>query len=254
MTTWFEDERDVPHGLVEPLEYPSEVVGSTRRALVYTPPGYDATTERLPVLVLMHGGGGDEQDWVREGRANVILDNLLAEGAMVPMVVVMPAVSLPGGPGKGELVIPTQDQVPAEVLDNLLPAVARAYRIETAPQRRALAGLSMGGFFTWAALLTRPGEFAWYGDFSSGYFPDGLAWFEAEGKGLFDAAAINAGTTLHAIYCDEHDIAWQNNVNTRALFDELGIAYTFIDVPGTTGHTFQTWRLHLHDFAPRLFR
>ena len=159
-----------------------------------------------------------------------------------------------GPPGKGELVIPTQDQVPAEVLDNLLPAVARAYRIETAPQRRALAGLSMGGFFTWAALLTRPGEFAWYGDFSSGYFPAGLAWFEAEGKGLFDAAAINAGTTLHAIYCDEHDIAWQNNVNTRALFDELGIAYTFIDVPGTTGHTFQTWRLHLHDFAPRLFR
>ncbi|WP_203568273.1 alpha/beta hydrolase [Aestuariimicrobium ganziense] len=250
--TEFFQERDVPHGRVEPLTYHSEVVGTERRAMVWSPPR--THDEPLPLLVLMHGGGGDELDWVVQGRAPIILDNLLADGAITPMLVVMPAMMLSGNVGPGQLVVPPADKAPDEIVDNLLPAIEKAYPVATDPSRRALAGLSMGGFFTWDTLIMRPGVFAWYGDFSSGYFPDGIDWLRTEGRHLLDNPAINDQTILHAIYCDEMDAAWPNNVNTRAVFDEFGVSYTFIEVEGTNGHTFTSWRRHLRDLAPRVFR
>jgi enterochelin esterase-like enzyme len=246
--TAFLTEQHVPHGKVAPLTYASAVTGTHRTATVWTPPGHGRTGAPLPTFYLVHGGGGDYLDWVEPGRAPVILDNLFAAGRLQPMVVVMPDGNVPGSTG-----LPQQDTFPAEVLDNLVPAVERAYRVSRSPRHRALAGLSLGGLQTWNLLLSRPGEIGWIGDFSSGYFPDVLRVLTDQHADLLRNPKINRETRLHHIYIgNRDDIAYTNNIATRAGFDEFGIRYRFSEfAPGA--HTWQTWRDNLHDFAPRLF-
>jgi enterochelin esterase family protein len=239
----------VPHGRVAPFSYQSAVTGTRRTATVWTPPGYGRTGAPLPTFYLVHGGGGDYLDWVEPGRAPVILDNLFAAGKLRPMVVVMPDGNVPGATG-----LPLDDTFPAEILDNLVPAVEQAYRVRRSPRHRALAGLSLGGLQTWNLLLSRPGAMAYIGDFSSGYFPDVLRDLETRHGDLLRNPAINQETRLHRIYIgNPEDIAYTNNVATRALFRAAGIRHEFSEF-AAGGHTWQTWRDNLHDFAPRLFR
>ncbi|WP_290050056.1 alpha/beta hydrolase [Amycolatopsis solani] len=244
--TEFLTENHVPHGRVARLTYASAVTGTRREATVWTPPGHHGV---LPTFYLLHGGGGDHLDWVEPGRAPVILDNLLAARRIRPMVVVFADGNVPGATG-----LPGDDSFPAELIDNLVPAVERAYRVRRDPGGRALAGLSLGGLQTWNVLLGHPGLFGSIGDFSSGYFPDVLEALTTQHPDLLRDHRINAGTRLHHIYCgNPDDIAHANNVATRAMFDTYGIRYRYSQF-AAGAHTWQTWRDNLHDFAPQLFR
>ena len=175
--------KDVPHGQVREVWYSSKPTGTWRHALVYLPPGYDTQAKtRYPVLYLQHGGGEDETGWVRQGRANFILDNLIAEGKAKPMIVVMAygyarragqaAVNPPGGPAPGtpEARMRTMQEMAstfqADVTDALIPFVDSTFRTIAHREQRAMAGLSMGGFQTFQITLNRLDLFSHIGGFS----------------------------------------------------------------------------------------
>lgn len=247
---WLLTPHKVRHGAVTDLAYESAVTGTVRHATVWTPPGYSARKAPYPTFYLYHGGGGDYLDWVQQGRANVILDNLFAQGRLKPMVVVMGDGNVPGAVGE-----PQNDKFVPEVLDNLIPAVEASYNVSISPRKRALAGLSLGGLQTWNMLIAKPGEFAYIGDFSSGYFPNVLTAIESSGILTTNAKAINRQTIMHRIYIGNiTDIAYNNNIATRALFDKYHVRYKFAGVYADSGHFWKTWQHDLADFAPRIFR
>lgn len=240
----FLTERNVPHGTLRTLTYPSTVTRTDRHATVWVPPGHAAGS--LPTLYLVHGGGDDYRDWVIQGRADVILDNLLAAGRIAPMLVVMPDGNVPGATG-----LPQFDSFPRELLDNVAPAVEKAYRVTA---DRALAGLSRGGLQTWNTMLTRPGAFAWIGDFSAGYEPPVLDALTTEHENLLRDPRVTSGVRLHRVHVgNPGDVVYRNNGRTRAMFDRYGIRYEFDEYPDA-GHSWETWRVNLNDFVPRIFR
>lgn len=225
---------DVPAGkggTVTTLAYDSAVAGEERKALVWTPPGYDATREEpYPVLYLNHGAGQSYGDWVETGRAAQILDNHYLDGNIVPMVVVM---------GNGNV-----SNFQAELFDNLMPAARAGYNISSDPAEQAIAGLSMGAMNTLTTWLTRPGEFQWVGAFSGFLFSYPQT----------DAAAINAGTRLARIYTgDISDFTYSFTMTLVDTLESRGIEHEFAGV--TVGpHGFDTWSQNLVDFLPRIFR
>lgn len=225
---------DAPEGKrgdLSVLTYDSAVAGEERQAYVWTPPDYDpARAEPYPVFYLNHGGGQSWGDWVEVGRAPQILDNLYLDGAIVPMVVVMPNGNVP--------------DFQAELFDNLVPAVSARYHVSDDPADRAIAGLSMGAMNTLNTWLGHPGEFEWIGSFS------GFVFVTPE----FDAAEVNAGTRLARIYTgDVSDFTHDFTMGLMEMLDERGVAYEF---PGVTvgPHGFDTWQQNLVDFLPRIFR
>lgn len=246
----FLTERKVAHGRLSVLTYPSDVTGTTRKATVWTPPGYPKRGKAYPTFYLVHGGGGDELDWVQQGRANLILDNLYAAGKLEPMVVVMPDADVPGATG-----LPAGDQFVPELLDNLAPAVRSNFQVSQRKADQALAGLSLGGLQTFNVLLAKPGEFRYVGDFSSGYFPQTLTDLEdSDALGRANVKLVNKKTKLFRIYIGNRtDIAYLNNVATRKVFDDADLDYTFDGVYRASGHTWRTFDEDLRDFAPRLF-
>ncbi|MCM0641177.1 alpha/beta hydrolase [Cellulomonas wangsupingiae] len=218
-------------GRVSTLAYDSAVAGEERKALVWTPPGYDADrVEPYPVLYLNHGGGQSYGDWIETGRAAQILDNHYRQGAIVPMVVVM---------GNGNV-----PDFQAELFDNLMPAVDGAYHVSSEPSRRAMAGLSMGAMNTLSTWFARPGEFAYIGAFSGFLFSYPPT----------DVAAMNAGTKLARIYTgDTTDFTYSFTMGLVDVLKERGIEHEFAGV--TVGpHGFDTWMQNLVDFLPRIFR
>jgi enterochelin esterase-like enzyme len=225
---------DVPAGkggTVSTLAYQSTVAGEERKALVWTPPGYDATREEpYPVLYLNHGSGQSYGDWVETGRAAQILDNHYLDGDIVPMVVVM---------GNGNV-----SNFQSELFDNLMPAARNSYNISSDPAEQAIAGLSMGAMNTLTTWLTRPGEFQWVGAFSGFLFSYPQT----------DTAAINAGTRLARIYTgDISDFTYSFTMTLVDTLKSRGIDHEFAGV--TVGpHGFDTWSQNLIDFLPRIFR
>ena len=155
--------QNVPHGDVRQVYYPSGTTGTTRRMHIYTPPGYDKSMESLPVLYLLHGGGETDIHWINFGKANFILDNLLAEGKIKPMIIVMPNGSVPF------------ETFTKDLLTDVIPYVESKYRVKTGKSNRALAGLSMGGLETLNTGIPNSGMFQYIGVFSSGWFPQDLA-------------------------------------------------------------------------------
>ena len=159
----------IDRGKLEPVEYDSSTVGIRRKAQVYTPPGYDKN-KKYPVLYLLHGIGGDENEWARGGVPDVILDNLYADKKAVPMIVV-----LPNGRASKDATArdPIPKQSPAfaafekELLTDLIPFVEKTYPVKADRESRALAGLSMGGGQSLNFGLGNLGTFAWVGGFSS---------------------------------------------------------------------------------------
>ncbi|GAA4428977.1 hypothetical protein GCM10023169_30770 [Georgenia halophila] len=219
-------------GEVQDMSYQSDVAGEQRTALVWTPPGYDADRdEPYPVFYLQHGGGQSYTDWTEMGQAKNILDNHFLDGNLEPMVVVM---------GNGNV-----DDFTAELLNNIVPAAERQLNVSSEPQERALAGLSMGGFQTMQVLADEPGEFAYIGAFSAGFFGDAPS---------LDVEAINEGTTLLRVYNGNRtDFTYDLVRSTLATFDRLGVDYEF-DGWFEGPHGWDTWQHALIDFAPRLFR
>jgi enterochelin esterase-like enzyme len=249
----FYDIKDVPHGQVRMQWYYSKVTNMWRRAYVYVPAEYDQNPEkRYPVFNLRHGGGEDETSWVEQGRANFIMDNLIAEGKAVPMIVVMDwgqapmpdqPVHIPSTPPPPEITRVT--------IDELIPMVDATFRTLPDREQRAIAGLSMGSVQTLYIGLNNLDTFSHLGIFSRRPMsPEEFGNFSSV---FADVAAFNrkvklfwwgAGTAEEGIY---H--ATKANLAELA---SLGIKSVFVEFPGTS-HEWQTWRKSLYDFAQRLF-
>jgi enterochelin esterase-like enzyme len=252
----FYDIKDVPHGQVRMQWYFSKVVSAWRRAYIYVPPEYDNNPEqRYPVLILRHGGGEDETSWVEQGRANFIMDNLIAEGKARPMIVVMDWGQAPTP--EQPVHIPSTPPTPEMkrvTIEELLPMVDTAFRTIPDREQRAMAGLSMGSGQTLDIGLTNLDKFSYLGMFSRRTMSDEEFNLESFGGVFTDAEAFNrkvklfwwgAGTAEEGIY--------KSSKSRLAQLAAVGIKSVFVEFPGTS-HEWQTWRKSLYDFAPRLFR
>lgn len=233
--------KDVPHGAVSQVYYPSSTFGGNRRMHVWTPAGYQKMTQKLPVLYLIHGGGDSDWAWPNVGKANFILDNLLAEGKIVPMVVVMPD-------GNVDVAKFTDD-----VINDIIPYVESNYNVYTDPGHRAIAGLSMGGLETLEISLRHFEHFAYVCPMSTGWFLNSEFYPEFEPILKANAKAMNKTFKLYKFYMGgKDDIAYENCIGTRQMFDKYGIKHEYSSMEG--GHSWYVWRHNLYDFAPLLFK
>jgi len=255
----FYEAHDVPHGEVRSHGYRSRITGKWRQATVYTPPGYDTDTEaRYPVLYLQHGAGEDETGWVRQGRANLIMDNLIAAEQAVPMIVVMecgyatPVALAPGSPFP-EVIKRTVAAFEHFVIDEVVPMIDADYRTLPGREHRALAGLSMGGMQALGIGLTHLDTFGTVAAFSG--VPSGDIDPEVDFGGvLSDAEAFNRRVRLLWLSFGSAEARFVERVQQfRELLDRQGIAHEVYESPGTA-HEWQTWRRSLHAFAQRLFQ
>ena len=247
----FSETRDVPHGAVGLVRYTANSLGKARREMyVYTPPGYERGTGRFPVLYLIHGGGDTAVSWSTVGRANYILDNLLAEKKAVPMIVVMPSGWTPSG-GQVMTSDATKDPFNDELLKDIIPFVEANYRTTSTPDNRALSGLSMGGIQTLNIGLHNLGTFRYLAVMSSG-------WISEKDRESFyttEAAKIpkyNSALKLFWWGWGETDIARANGLAVIDKFKSQGVKIETRESPG--GHTWDNWRLYLYEVAPKLFR
>jgi enterochelin esterase-like enzyme len=264
--------RAVPRGQVREVWYDSKVTGTWRHALVYLPPGYDEQTKtRYPVLYLQHGGGEDETGWIRQGRANFILDNLIAAGSAKPMIVVMaygyarragqPAPDLAGKPpGSPERLQAMREMTGAfedDVTRALIPFVDSTFRTIPDRDHRAMAGLSMGGMQTFQVTLNHLDLFSHIGGFSgaAGLGGQGIEVKTAYNGVFADPAAFAKKVRLLwlGIGTQEPERMLAGIRGLHASLTEAGIQHVYYESPGTD-HEWQTWRRSLKEFAPRLFR
>jgi len=247
----FSETRDVPHGAVSQVRYVASALGNARREMyVCTPPDYEKGTGIYPVLYLIHGGGDTAISWSTVGRANDILDNLLAEKKAKPMIVVMPSGWTPSG-GQVMTSDATKDPFNAEMLKDILPYVESHYRTRAAADSRALSGLSMGGIQTLNTGLHNLGTFRYIAVMSSG-------WISEDDRQFFyktEAAKIptyNAKLKLFWWGWGQTDIARANGLAVIDTFRKQGVKIETMETPG--GHEWANWRIYLHEVAPKLFR
>jgi len=251
--------KDVPHGTLSKVWYPSPTLNMTRRMYVYTPPGYEDGSDRYPVFYLLHGGGGDEDAWTTLGRAPQILDNLIALGTARPMIVVMTNGNAyqAAGPGDAPAVAGDTPRTPIDrsqyagkfeesLVKDVIPYVESHYRVVANKENRAIAGLSMGGGHTITTTNSNPGVLGYIGVFSAGARePD-----EAFGQRL--DALKQSGVYLYWIGCGVDDFVYESTQTLLAVLDEHEFEHTYHENPG--GHTWANWRIYLSVLAPQLFR
>jgi len=246
----FDARRDgQPAGRVELVEYESRTVGLARKARVYTPPGYTAE-KKYPVLYLLHGIGGDENEWLRGGQADVILDNLHADGKVVPMIVVLPN----GRAGKD---VTARDPIPKQspafatfeqdLLNDLIPFIESHYSVQANREARALAGLSMGGGQSLNFGLGHLETFAWVGGFSSA--PNTRRAAEL----IADPEAARKQLRLLYVSCGDRDGLFRITQGVHAMLDEKQVPHLYNVIPEGR-HDFQVWKSDLYHLAQRLFR
>jgi enterochelin esterase family protein len=254
----FYDVLDVPHGTVRSEYYYSKVTDSWRRLFVYTPPGYVQNPEKkYPVVYLQHGGGEDETGWVKQGKTNFILDNLIAEEKAKPMIVVIANGNVRSGFGGGYSSEGMRG-FKNEMIQNIVPFIDKNYRTIANAKHRAICGLSMGGGQSFYAGLENPDVFSSVGIFSSGIFGgirniSGNA-FDAEKEipGLLsNSDAFNKKLDLFYISCGEGDMRIEHTKNAVATMRDKGLDVEFNSFPGD--HEWQVWRKSFHDFASRIF-
>jgi enterochelin esterase-like enzyme len=245
--------KDVPHGDIRIKRYYSATTNTWRRLFIYTPPGYDVTTsEKYPVLYLLHGGGEDERGWATQGRTDLILDNLIAEKKAKPMLVVMMDGNFSTGiAGFNEQALKAFE---SELKQNVIPFIDQNYRAATDASSRALAGLSMGGLQTLYAGIKNTNLFAYLGVFSSGWWNNQPALSGPQYEFMKDnAATINNNLKRFWIAMGgKEDIAYNNCKIMLSKFDEMNIKYQYSEYPG--GHTWPVWRNNLYNFAQELFK
>jgi len=245
---------DVPHGEIRMKRYYSNVFNEWRRFYIYTPAEYDQNSDKkYPVLYLLHGGGEDERGWSTQGKTDLILDNLIAEGKAKPMLIVM----MDGNTGGGG--IRSFGERSLQVFENelkqvVIPFVEENYKAETSPGKRALAGLSMGGLQTLYAGVKNHKMFSYLGVFSSGWFANNNTLSGPQYAFMKDhVGAINNDIKLFWVAMGgKEDIAYENCKVMLKRFDEIGIKYQYSEYPG--GHTWPVWRNNLFEFAPLLFK
>ena len=246
----------VPHGEIHHHFYKSKVVGDDRGYFVYTPPGYDPRGQQTyPVLYLLHGYSDNANAWTEVGRANVILDNLIAQGKARPMLIVMPL-----GYGEPKILEPNSgafrdrsitdrnfDKFREALLSEVIPQVESAYLVKKDRDSRAIAGLSMGGAESLLTGLNTLDKFSYIGAFSSGGF---TSEFDKE----FPALDVKSSQQLHLLWiaCGTEDHLIDINRNFRAWLASKGVKHSDIETPGM--HTWMVWRRNLTEFTQLLFR
>jgi enterochelin esterase-like enzyme len=252
----------VPHGSVTKRWYSAPGLGSERRLTVYTPPGYETSKDKYPVLYLLHGAGGDEEAWVTLGRTAQIMDNLIASGKTKPMIVVMPNgnVSQDAAPGedskgfyKPVFMAPnTMNGKYEETFSDIIKFVESSYRVKADKANRAIAGLSMGGFHTLHISRTLPNTFDYMGLFSAAIMPRDTTAKIYQNVDATLTRQKNNGYKLYWIAIGKDDFLYKPNKEYRDKLDKLGMKYVYRESDG--GHIWRNWRVYLSEFTPMLFK
>jgi len=273
------DSKPVPHGLVHIMTYESKATGATRQAYVYTPPDYNRTTTKYPVFYLLHGGGDLDPGWVMTGRANIIMDNLLAEKKAVPMIVVMPLArgggslglgsagmspgiaaagnvapqARGGGPGAAPAGAPAppaaMQPFAQDFVGDLLPAVEKTFRVSTRPEDRGIGGLSAGAAATINTAFSRPDLFRYVVIMSGG---GGQNIEQAYPKFFGNSAAAAKQMKMIWLAAGDGDFALNGTKALDEVLTKNGIKHSFKITEGR--HEWRLWRPHLYEFAQLLFR
>ena len=246
----FDQEREgIARGTVKLIEYQSESVGTTRKANVYLPPKYDAK-KKYSVLYLLHGIGGDENEWYRDGGVpNIIMDNLYAEGKVADMIVVMPNGraqkddSRQGGFGSFQAF----GEFDKDLIGSLIPYIEKNFSVYTDRDHRAIAGLSMGGGQSLNFGLGHMDVFAYVGGFSSA--PNTMRAAQL----IPDVDKVKKENKLLWMVCGGADGLMNNSAQLKAFCDEKGIPCTLINYP-EQGHNFVVWKYGLYNFAQLIFK
>lgn len=272
------DFKDVPHGTVEQIWYPSPTLHMERRRMyVYLPPNYEQDkAKKYPVLYLLHGGGGDEDAWTVMGRATVIMDNQIAAGKVVPMIVVMPngnatqsvsqgfgfgptpsltqvtapapnpAPAGPNGQTAARPQPPYEGSYPESLVKDVVPFVEKTYRVYTDKAHRAIAGLSMGAGQTVVATNNNPNTFDYIGVFSGG---------GSVGDPAFEAQLSEIKKDKVKLYwtgAGDIDMAHDRTVALEADLKAKGFPTSYKEIPGR--HYWFLWRDFLADFSTQIFK
>ena len=274
----FMDTKNVPHGAVSSLSYYSTALNAWRRLHVYTPPGYETGNDKYPIFYLLHGAGDSDDSWTSVGRANFILDNLIAAKKAKPMVVVMTAghtPQTPGGRGGAGGFLSATDDFAKEFVTDVMPLVEKRYRVMTDRAHTAIAGLSMGGSQTLNIAIPNLQRFAYIGVYSSGLIgeaggggrggrggdasaapvvpaaPNPNSW-ENRNLAMLDNASLKKGLKLVWFSTGKDDGLIGTTRATVDVLKKHGFNPVFEESPG--GHTWINWRNYLNVFAPQLFQ
>ncbi len=231
--------KDVPHGNVSQILFPSKSTNTSRRAFVYTPPDYHKnTTKKYPVLYLQHGWGEDETAWSNQGHANLIMDNLIAEGKINPFIIVM-TYGMTNEVKWGKINEFKIEPFQTVLVDELIPYIESHFRTLTGQPNRAMAGLSMGGFETRLITLAKPEVFSHYALLSGGVY----SVEDIKGKATPKLIFLSSGSK-------ENPDRVKQAANDLKAAGFNAVSY----VSDKTAHEFLTWRRSLKELAPLLFR
>ncbi|MFH1497431.1 MAG: alpha/beta hydrolase-fold protein [Verrucomicrobiota bacterium] len=241
---------DISRGRIETFEYDSKSVGTRRRATVYTPPGY-STDQKYPVLYLLHGLGGDETEWLRAASPGIILDNLIADGRAVSMLIVMP-----NGRARSDDRIPpelfTQDHFAAfaaferDLIEDLIPAIEARYSVRPDRLHRAITGLSMGGGQSLNIGLAHLDSFAWVGAFAPA--PN----TRPPARLVPDPETVTSQLKLLYLACGTDDDLFTLSQELVAYLKPRRVPYIWhVDAHS---HDSPAWRANFYHFVPLLFR
>ena len=254
---------DVPHGEVRAVWYDSPTLGTTRRMMIYLPPGYELSRQKYPVFYLLHGSGGDETVWLEQGRAAQILDNLIAEGKAEPMIVVMPNGNIDEQAASNMSALgnvqPTfahkhwMDGAFEESFKDIMNWVDNNYRTRPAKRYRAIAGLSMGGYHSLYISANQPEDFAYVGLFS----PAINRMDNGKSKNYDDIEAklitqFKQRPKLYWMGIGEKDFLYKDNAEFRKMLDKNRLRYTYHE--SGAGHEWANWRDYLVIFTQQLFK
>ena len=254
---------DIPHGTVAKRWYDSPGLGMDRRITIYTPFGYETSNEKYPVLYLLHGAGGDEEAWATLGRTAQIMDNLIAQKKVKPMIVVMPNgnVIQDAAPGEGHegfykpvfMAAKTMDGTYEANFMDIIKFVESNYRVIADKANRAVAGLSMGGFHSLHISRYSPNTFDYVGLFSAAILPNqnvsSPVYNDIDGT---LKKQMDNGFKLYWIAIGNTDFLYQGNTDYRKKLDGMGFKYTYRESDG--GHIWRNWRIYLSEFTPLLFK
>jgi enterochelin esterase-like enzyme len=259
--------KNVHHGQVRQVRYYSNITKTWRRSFVYTPPGYDVNTnEKYPVLYLQHGAGQDETVWSNQGKVDIIMDNLIAEGKAKPMIVVMdkgyavnPLVPQQQNRRTGQSGIAAQLQnntLTDVFIKEIIPNIEKEFRVIPDRDHRAFAGLSMGGFQSLQITLTNLDKFAYIGGFSgAGFIQQGTDIKTLYNNAFADVDAFNNKVKLFylSIGTVEPERMYQTVNGFHKELDKIGVKHVYYESPGSS-HDWLTWRRSINQFAGLLFK
>ncbi|WP_145147738.1 esterase family protein [Paenibacillus xylanexedens] len=241
---------NIPRGVMEIIDYPSTTVGNSRKAMVYTPPQY-SSTNAYPVLYLLHGIGGDEAEWHNHGSPQIILDNLCSDNLLEPMIVVFPnGRAMVNDRAEGDLFAPekiqTFERFESDLLHDLIPYIESNYPAHTSRDKRAIAGLSMGGGQSLNIGLGNLDHFAWVGAFSAApntRTPEVLVPDPSEATSLL---------SLLWLSCGDQDNLINISLGVHQYLTQHGVPHIWHEESG--GHDWPVWKNDLYLLSQRLFK